>query len=104
MIACLYSGTENLPGADDCVEYLLSRTDLSLPKPTTAVERGLWKDRISELQPRKSFAVTPDTPISRVLEEMIAKSFGYVMIVIDDTLLEIFSEVDALPELPHSRQ
>ena len=99
MIICPYCGAENLPGADICVECQHSLTDLSLPKPATSVERGLWKDRISKLEPRKPYAVTPDTPISQVLDQMIAESFGCVMIVIDDSLQGIFSEVDALMKI-----
>ncbi|MCG8448145.1 MAG: CBS domain-containing protein [Pirellulales bacterium] len=99
MIDCPYCGSENLEGADTCDECQLSLTDLSLPRPATLVERGLWKDRIATLAPKKPFAVSPDTPIREVLDQMVNESFGCVMIVENDSLLGIFSEHDALMKL-----
>ena len=99
MINCPHCGTEVLEGADFCDECQHSLTDMSIPQPGTAVERGLMKDRIQTLNPKVPYTVTPDTTIGTVLQSMIDESIGCVMVVDDDHLLGIFSERDALLKL-----
>jgi len=99
MIACPFCGSENLEGADICDDCQHSLTDLSIPQPSTSVERGLMKDRIETLAPKAPLSVDADTPVGEVLHKMVAKSIGCVMIVDGDSLQGIFSERDALMKL-----
>jgi len=99
MIACPFCGNENLEGADVCDDCQHSLTDLSFPQPRTPVERGLLKDRIETLAPKKPLTVSPETPIGEVLDQMVAQSIGCVMVVEDGALIGIFSERDALMNL-----
>ena len=70
---------------------------MGLPQPTSAIERGLLRDRIEVLKPKKPAAVAPETPISEVLKTMISQSIGCVLIVDgQNRVLGIFSERDAL--------
>ncbi len=99
MIACPFCGSENTEGADLCDDCQHSLTDLSIPRPTTSVERGLLKDRIQSLEPKVPYTVSGDAPIGKVLQQMVAESIGCVMIVEGDQLKGIFSERDALTRL-----
>jgi CBS domain-containing protein len=99
MIACPFCGSENTEGSDICDDCQHSLTDLSIPRPATAVERGLLKDRVSALAPKSPTTVPPDAPIGEVLKQMTAESIGCVMIVSDGRLQGIFSERDALLRL-----
>ena len=99
MIACRHCGSENLQGADICDDCQHSLTDLSFPVPSTAVEKGLLKDRIEILPPRKPQTVSPSTSVGDVLKKMVEKSIGCVIVVEDDQVRGIFTERDALTRL-----
>jgi CBS domain-containing protein len=99
MITCPFCGSEILEGADICDDCQHSLTDMSIPQPTTPVEKGLMKDRIQTLEPKTPHTVSPETPVGEVLTSMMAESIGCVMIVQGDELLGIFSERDALMKL-----
>ena len=96
MIPCPACGHENLEGADSCAECGHSLTDLSHPQPRSTVERGLMKDRIELLEPRKPLTVAPDDTIGSVLQKMVAEKIGCVMVMEGDSLAGIFTEFDAL--------
>lgn len=96
MVECPFCGQENTEGTDVCMDCQHSLTDLSNPSLVSPVERGLMKDRIKALSPKTPLTVTPQTPISEVLKQMIDASIGCVMIVDGDQLQGIFSEYDAV--------
>ncbi len=96
MIACPYCGSKNLQGSDICDDCQHSLTDLSIPHPNTSLERGLLKDRIESLQPNSPLTVPPTMLVGKVLQKMIDKRIGCVMVVEDNQLQGIFSERDAL--------
>jgi CBS domain-containing protein len=99
MISCPFCGTENLQGADICDDCQHSLTDLSIPVPSTAVEKGLLKDRIELLTPRKPETVSLGTTVGEVLQKMVDKSIGCVIVVEGDQVRGIFTERDALMRL-----
>jgi CBS domain-containing protein len=99
MIACPYCGSENTEGSDICDRCQHSLTDMSRPRPSSAVERGLLKDRIESLASQPPLTVGPEDSVGGVLKKMVAKSIGCVMVVDGDQLLGIFSERDALMKL-----
>jgi CBS domain-containing protein len=99
MITCPFCGSENLEGADVCDDCQHSLTDLSIPVPLTAVERGLLKDRIEILKPKQPSTVAPNTLVGDVLRKMISESIGCVIVVDGDRVTGIFSERDALLRL-----
>jgi CBS domain-containing protein len=96
MMLCPYCGAENIEGSDLCDQCQNSLSELFLRPPATEVERGLLRDRIESLRPRKPLSVGPDTPIGEVLKTMIASGVGCIMVVEGDRLLGIFSERDAV--------
>jgi CBS domain-containing protein len=100
MILCPACGSENLDGSDLCDQCQHSLTDLSRPQASSAVERGLMKDRIEVLQPRPPLAVRPETPVGEVLKRMIAERMGCAVVTDESRrLLGIFTERDALMRL-----
>ena len=96
MILCPYCDAENIEGADVCEQCQLSLADLSLRAPASEAERGLLRDRIETLNPKKPLSVGPDVPIGDVLRTMINSGIGCMTVVEGDRLLGIFSERDAL--------
>lgn len=96
MILCPYCDAENIEGADVCDQCQSPLTDLSLRAPASDVERGLLRDRIESLSPKKPLTVSPDATVSEVLGIMLKRGIGCMMVVEGDRLLGIFSERDAL--------
>lgn len=96
MIPCPACGFENLEGADHCEQCQASLTDLSHPQPRSTVEKGLMKDRIELLGPRKPLTVSPNDTVGSVLQKMVAERIGCVMVMEGDELAGIFTEFDAL--------
>ena len=100
MINCPACGAENMEGSDLCDQCQHSLTDLSLPRPVNALERGLLRDRIEILKPPPPFAVRPETPVGEVLRLMVEKRVGCAAVTDDGgRLLGIFTERDALMRL-----
>ena len=100
MIVCPACGAENFEGSDECDQCQGSLTQLSIPQATTALEKGLFVDRIEVLQPRPPIAVRPETPVGEVLKLLVAERVGCAAVT-DGTgrLLGIFTERDALMRL-----
>lgn len=97
---CPFCGAENIEGSDLCDQCQHSLTDMSIPYPATAVEKGLLKDRIEVLQPRPPLAISPETPIGEVLQRMVAERVGCAAIVDGQSrLIGLFTERDALLRL-----
>ena len=100
MITCPHCGAENMEGVDLCDQCQNSLTDLSVPQPATALEKGLLKDRIEVLRPRPPLTVSPETPIGEVLKRMVSDRMGCAAVIdADRRLLGIFTERDALMRL-----
>ena len=96
MILCPYCGAENIEGSDLCDQCQNSLMDLSLRPLSSDVERGLFRDRIAVLKPRKPFSVGPDAPVGEVLKTMVDRGIGCMVVVEGGRLLGLFSERDAL--------
>ncbi len=99
MIICPYCHSENIEGADDCVDCSQPLNDLSIRVPATSVEADLLRDRIERLWPKTPSTVPPDMPVGQVLQKMVGETIGCVMVVEGGQLVGIFSERDALMKL-----
>ncbi len=100
MTDCPFCGYENIEGEDVCEQCEQPLTDLYLHTPATAVERGLLKDRIRVLQPKSPITVAPNTPVRDVLQMLVEKRIGCVLVVDEGKkIVGIFSERDALMKL-----
>ena len=96
---CPACGAAAIPGDENCDVCGYSLSDLSLPRPRSAAEQGIWKDRIRTLAPRRAVVVPPDTPVATVLQRLSQLRIGCVIVADGDRLLGIFSERDALMRL-----
>jgi len=99
MMICPYCQAENIEGADECVDCGESLIDLSVRVPASSVEADPLRDRIERLWPKSPSTVSPNTPVSQVLQKMVDERIGCVMIVDGGKLVGIFSERDALMKL-----
>jgi CBS domain-containing protein len=59
----------------------------------------LLKDRVSVLSPKKPLTVKPSTPVSDVLDLMVERRIGCIIVEEDGRPIGIFSERDALRKL-----
>lgn len=96
MIICAMCNAENIEGADSCESCGQPFSTSHLLKPASEVERRLLQDRVGVLTPRTPIVVTPDTKVQAVLDLLIEKRIGCVLIVDAGKLVGIFSERDAL--------
>ena len=63
MLLCPFCGQENIDGADVCDECQQPLAFLSKPRPSSAMERSLIKDRVSMLSPRPAVVVEDDPAV-----------------------------------------
>jgi CBS domain-containing protein len=96
---CPYCDTENIEGADDCVECGQPLDDTHLAPPNSEVERSLLRDRISALVPKKPITAAPTTPVGEVLRLMVEHRIGCVVVADGNQPVGIFSERDALRKI-----
>ncbi len=99
MAICPDCGHENIEGADECEKCNQSLSSLAKPRPTTALERSVMKDRIASLDPREPLIVAPEVTVRRVLEQFVTRSVGCAVVVADDEVVGIFTERDVLDRL-----
>lgn len=103
MIKCPLCDFENIEGVDVCEQCGQPLHDSHLRSPTNAVERGLLKDRVASLSPKKPIVVRQDTSVRDVLKLMHDRSIGCVFVIDDGEPVGepvgVFSERDALMRL-----
>jgi CBS domain-containing protein len=99
MTLCPYCEAENIEGADECGKCGAALAHLSRRIPASSVEADLLRDRIERLWPKAPLSVSPDTTVGDVLNQMLDKQIGCVMVVDKGKLMGIFSERDALMKL-----
>jgi signal-transduction protein with cAMP-binding, CBS, and nucleotidyltransferase domain len=99
MVICPDCGYENIEGVDECAGCQQSLTPLSKPQPATSLGKGLTKDPIAVLAPVAPVSVSSDASVGEVLNLMVAKRIGCLLVIDDNQLVGIFSERDALLRL-----
>jgi CBS domain-containing protein len=100
MITCPYCSAGNIEGVDECIECGQPLTDMYLRDPANNVEYSLLNDRVAALSPKTPVSVASTTPVGVVLNQMVEKSIGCVMVLNEmRELIGIFSERDALLKL-----
>jgi len=96
MTKCSYCGAGNLDGADVCEQCLEPLGEPSLMHADSDVERSLVHDKVVLLLPRKPIVVEPSLSIREVLQLLVERSIGCVLVVDDGRLAGIFTERDAI--------
>lgn len=100
MVTCPSCGyLRNIEGADVCDRCQSPLVDLSKPRPASAIDRALHKDRIRRLEPKAALIASPQDKVSAVLARLVQRSVGCVVVVDGERVVGIFSERDALLRL-----
>ena len=98
---CPACGFDNIPGVDTCEECLMDLGHLDEPKGGEPVEAGLIGEPVKRLDPNKAIMVTPDTTVREVIDTLVSKNIGCVLVGESGRVEGIFSERDVLLEISH---
>ncbi len=67
--------------------------------PLRELERSIMEDKLSVLKPTLSVRIASDWPVKEVIQTMVDKRIGAVLIVEDGKLTGIFSERDIVKKI-----
>ena len=95
---CPHCGYENIPGADYCANCKQDLTYLDQPSVAAGsqIERLLMEEPVSVLEPAMPISVTPDTPLHKVIQTLIDRKIGCVLVTDGSELVGVFTERDVL--------
>ena len=95
---CPNCGCENIPGADECANCKNDLTYLDQPSAAagSAVERALMEEPVGVLDPASPICVSSNTPLREVIQTLIDKKIGCVLVTDGPDLVGIFTERDVL--------
>ena len=95
---CPHCGYENIAGADDCANCKQDLTYLDQPSVAAGsqIERMLMEEPVSVLEPATPISVSPDTPLHKVIQTLIDKKIGCVLVTDGPELVGVFTERDVL--------
>ena len=96
MTKCCYCGANNLEGADCCDQCLEPLGEPVLTRTDSDVERCLLQDKVVLLLPRKPIVVPPTLSVRQVMQLLVERSIGCVLVVEEGRLIGIFTERDAV--------
>ncbi|MBA4017624.1 MAG: hypothetical protein C0483_10665 [Pirellula sp.] len=99
MTKCCYCGSVNLEGADVCEQCLEPLGEQSFGTTDTEMQRSLLHDRVVLLLPRRPIIVTPGLTVREVLQTMVERTIGCVLVVDEGQLIGIFTERDAVTRI-----
>jgi CBS domain-containing protein len=103
---CPQCGYENIAGADECENCKNDLTYLDQPQVAagSAVERALMEQPVRVLEPAELVCVSPETPLRDVIQTMIDKKVGCVLVTDGPELVGIFTERDLLMNIAGREQ
>lgn len=93
---CASCGHDNIAGSDYCAECNADMRDLDMPSGASPVEKGIMNDPIGDLIPPDPLKVAPETPVRKVVHEMIERDRNCALVVDKGTMVGIFTERDVL--------
>lgn len=99
MIVCPDCGHENIPGVDACEKCQQPLSTLTASPAESLSEQFIATDPIALLAPNRPIIVVPETPVGEVLQTLIDRHVGCVLVGEGEQILGIFSERDALLRL-----
>ena len=67
--------------------------------PEIDIKNSIMSDKLSVLNPTLSVRIRPDTKVKDVIQTMVDKKIGAVLIVDDNKLVGIFSERDIIKKI-----
>lgn len=103
---CPHCGQENIAGTDECSNCKQDLTYLDEPivAAGSRVERMLMREAVSVLEPANPICVSAETPLRKVIQTLIDKKIGCVLVTDGPDLLGIFTERDVLMNISGREQ
>lgn len=98
MTLCPFCGYQNIEGVEDCEGCQQSLSDLA-DAPATEVERSLMFDSVSALSPKAPVTVDAATSVRDVLQILVDKGIGCVLVEDQGKLAGIFTERDCVKKI-----
>ena len=99
MISCPDCGHANIEGSDECEQCQQPLHDTHLVPPSNTIEEGLLSDRLGALNPKMPITVEASATVGHVLDVLVERGIGCVVVVEQGRTVGIFSERDALLRL-----
>ena len=93
---CPYCAYDNIPGNDTCEQCLMDLRSLDEPAGESPIEDSLIHEPVRCLDPKPTISVAPDTSVADVIEVLVEKNIGCVLVENDGGVQGIFSERDVL--------
>ena len=94
---CPACHTENIDGADVCIECHSDLTDPQLQSDQTRIEEELMRDPMADLIPRDPLKVAPETTVREVIDRLVQTGRNCALVVDkDERMVGIFTERDVL--------
>ncbi len=97
---CPACGLDNLAGSDRCEGCLESLRDLDIPQPTEGLQAHIMLDPVKDLTVLNPVSVSSNDPVSRAIDLMRDRRAGCVLVIDENRLTGILSEVDLLFRMP----
>lgn len=102
---CPDCGYDNIQGIDECAGCKQDLTYLDDPSLAgSPVERLLMEEPVRELKPARPIRVSPETPLRDVVQTMIDKKIGCVLVTEGSELVGIFTERDLVMQIAGREQ
>jgi CBS domain-containing protein len=98
---CPACGHENFEGADRCEECMEPFRDLDVPRPRHGFQAHIMMDRVSKIYSPSPIPVMPNDSVKHAAAIMRNLRAGALVVVENDQLVGILSEVDLLFREPH---
>src|SRR6266581_2519518 len=93
---CPVCGFDNLTGAEVCDNCGADLAGADVPQPALSFHGRLLGEHLDELGAPPPITVSPDTPVEAVIAQMQTAEADCVLVTVDDRLVGIFTDRDAV--------
>ncbi len=100
---CPVCGFENLTGAEVCDNCGADLAGGGVPQPTLSFHGRLLGEHLDDLGAPPPLTVRPDTPVDVVIATMQAAEADCVLVTVDERLVGIFTDRDAVVKAAGTR-
>jgi len=100
---CPVCGFDNLTGAEICDNCGAELAGSDLPQPALSFQGHLLGEHLDELGAPPPLAVGPDTPVEVAISLMQEADSDFVLVMVDDRLVGIFTDRDAVVKIAGKR-
>ncbi|MFH0793823.1 MAG: CBS domain-containing protein [bacterium] len=98
-ITCPSCGHPNVQGTDQCEECLYDLSSLQIREQKPTGVHSILSDPVEVLFPHDPILVWPDDPVKKVIQVMLDRKVGCVLVSEGENLVGIFTERDVLMKI-----